>query len=76
MIKRPITITLAALALAGLLGACSSDGGTEDGDAGAGDPNSDEAAAPDQTAAAGWEKVVPGGDCQCADGGEFAGSSR
>jgi Pectinacetylesterase len=72
MIKRPITITLAALALAGLLGACSSDGGTEDGDAGAGDPNSDEAAAPDQTAAAGWEKVVPGGDCQCADGGEFA----
>ena len=30
-------------------------------------------AAPDATgAAAGWEKVVPGGDCQCADGSEFA----
>ena len=71
MIKRPITITLAALALAGLLGACSSDRGSEDGDAGAGDPNSDEAAAPDETAA-GWEKVVPGGDCHCADGSEFA----
>ena len=23
-------------------------------------------------AAAGWEKVVPGGDCECADGSEFA----
>jgi hypothetical protein len=22
--------------------------------------------------AAGWEKIVPGGDCQCADGSEFA----
>ena len=31
----------------------------------------DEAAAPGETAA-GWEKVVPGGDCHCADGGEFA----
>src|SRR5918994_7776650 len=71
MIKRPITITLAAFALAGLLGACSSDGGSDDGDTGAGDPTSDEAAAPDETAA-GWEKVVPGGDCHCADGGEFA----
>jgi Pectinacetylesterase len=33
----------------------------------------DDAAPPDETgAAAGWEKVVPGGDCECADGGEFA----
>src|SRR5262245_24181212 len=24
------------------------------------------------TAAARWEKVVPGGDCHCADGSEFA----
>ena len=33
------------------------------------------AAAPDTTAAtvpAGWEQVVPGGDCQCADGSEFS----
>jgi hypothetical protein len=27
---------------------------------------------PDEAGAAGWEKVVPGGDCQCADGSEFA----
>ena len=32
-----------------------------DGDAGAGGD-----------AAAGWERVVPGGDCHCADGSEFA----
>ena len=25
-----------------------------------------------EIAAAGWEQVVPGGDCQCADGSEFA----
>jgi hypothetical protein len=31
----------------------------------------DEAAAPRETVA-GWEKVVPGGDCHCADGSEFA----
>jgi hypothetical protein len=59
------------LALAGLLGACSG-GGSEGRDA---STSSDEelsaAAAPGETAA-GWEKVVPGGDCHCADGGEFA----
>ena len=33
----------------------------------------DDAASPDETGAtAGWEKVVPGGDCECADGSEFA----
>jgi Pectinacetylesterase len=33
----------------------------------------DEAAPPDESgAAAGWERVVPGGDCECADGSEFA----
>jgi Pectinacetylesterase len=120
------------MALAGLLGACSSDGGSDDADAGASsghelsadreaeletesefaqcvrdhgidgfpDPevNEDgfkvvgapwerdleawneaqqacqrifEEAAAGETAA-GWEKVVPGGDCHCADGSEFA----
>jgi Pectinacetylesterase len=59
---------LAAVALVGLLGACSG-GGSDDGDASV---SSDEAEAPGETAAAGWEKVVPGGDCHCADGGEFA----
>jgi hypothetical protein len=31
-------------------------------------------AGPDETGAeaAGWERVAPGGDCQCADGSEFA----
>jgi hypothetical protein len=28
--------------------------------------------APEDTSAAGWERVVPGGDCQCADGSEFS----
>jgi hypothetical protein len=32
----------------------------------------DEAAQPDQAGATDWEKVVPGGDCECADGSEFA----
>jgi hypothetical protein len=33
----------------------------------------DDAASPDETGAtAGWQKVVPGGDCECADGSEFA----
>jgi hypothetical protein len=32
-----------------------------------------DAAPPDETgAAAGWERVVPGGDCQCSDGSEFS----
>jgi hypothetical protein len=137
--RRPqrITITLAALVLAGLLGACSNDGGSNDGDPSAGsdhdlsaeqdaelesasgfaacmrdhgiegfpDPrvsesgfilvglplanrrdademNSaqeacqhilDDAAPPDATDAAGaWERVVPGGNCRCADGSEFS----
>jgi hypothetical protein len=68
MTERPITLTLAALALAGLLGACT--GGSGDGDASA--SSGHEAAPPDETAASVWEKVVPGGDCQCADGSEFA----
>ena len=131
MTRRPITLALAALALAGLLGACSG-GGSDDGDASASstadlsaaekaefeansefaqclrdqglegypDPQVSEsgymlvgaplgaveewqaaqeacqnvfdAAAADETDAAAWEKVVPGGDCQCADGSEFA----
>jgi Pectinacetylesterase len=33
----------------------------------------DDAASPDETGATGgWENVVPGGDCMCADGSEFA----
>ena len=32
----------------------------------------DGAAATTSDVAAGWERVVPGGDCQCADGSEFS----
>jgi hypothetical protein len=32
----------------------------------------DEEPASDEGAASGWERIVPGGDCECADGGEFA----
>ena len=134
--KRPATITLVTLALAGLLGACSNDGSSSDGDAStspdhdlseaeeaefetasefarcmrdhgleempdpqvsgngfmlvgvpldpqdfedwdaaqeACQPVVDDAGPPDETGydAAGWEQVVPGGDCQCSDGSGF-----
>jgi len=32
----------------------------------------DDADGEDETAAAGWEEVVPGGDCRCSDGSEFS----
>jgi Pectinacetylesterase len=32
----------------------------------------EDAAPPDGTAEAGWERIVPGGDCQCSDGSEFS----
>ena len=133
--KRPITLTFAALALAGLLGACSGGGSDDSGASttsapdlsaeeeaalatevewnqcmrdngieGLPDPQvnddgfllvgfpvvlpedwnaaqeacqyiHDEAAPTEDAsgdAATGWERVVPGGDCKCADGSEFA----
>jgi Pectinacetylesterase len=65
-----LTVLLAALALAVLSGACSGDPG--DRDAGAA---SQDAAAPTDGSPAGaadWERVEPGGDCQCSDGSEFS----
>ncbi len=35
-------------------------------------PPSTGAAVDTDDAAAGWERIVPGGDCQCADGSEFS----
>lgn len=35
-------------------------------------PSSPSGAAGNPGGDAGWEKIVPGGDCQCADGSEFA----
>jgi hypothetical protein len=58
--KRPVTITLVTLALAGLLGTCRNDGRS---DVPGGSPDAADSE---------WEKVVPGGDCECADGSEFA----
>jgi hypothetical protein len=135
MAKSPLTNVLAALALAGLVAACSNGGSSDDGDSAASsdrdlsaaeeasfetesefarcmrdhgieglpdpqigedgfmlvgvpfDPTDedwsaaqeacqpvvDDAASPDESAdAAGWEQVVPGGDCQCSDGSEFS----
>jgi hypothetical protein len=64
---RLVALPLLLAALAATLAAC---GGDNDDDAGAG-----ATMAPDSTAAPAdqrWTKVVPGGDCECADGSEFA----
>jgi Pectinacetylesterase len=58
------------LALAGLLGACGDGGGSDD--SAPSTTSADAAASGEAESADGWEKVVPGGDCHCADGGEFA----
>jgi hypothetical protein len=62
---------LLVAALAAALAAC----GHNDDDAGAKAPAPATTGAPTTTAAAGdqgWERVVPGGDCQCSDGSEFS----
>jgi len=58
-------VLAAAVVCAGLLSSLSGAGAV---------PRHDESAArvPRTPAAAPWEKVVPGGDCHCADGSEFA----
>jgi hypothetical protein len=64
---RPVALLLLLAALAATLAGC---GGNNDDDAGAAATT-----APDTTAAPAdqrWTKVVPGGDCECADGSEFA----
>ena len=84
---RPLTAALAALALAGLLAACSTDDGASVNSAAA--PTTSTTATSTSTtttttastsatpgtasgAAAGWTRITPGGKCQCADGSEFA----
>jgi Pectinacetylesterase len=63
---RRLALLLALAASAATVAAC---GGNGDDDRNASATTaSAAAAAPDQ----GWKKVVPGGDCQCADGSEFA----
>jgi hypothetical protein len=59
-----VALLVLLAALATTVAAC----GGSDGDAGATTASETTSAAADQT----WKKVVPGGDCQCADGSEFA----
>jgi hypothetical protein len=70
--RRPLTVTLAALALGGPLAACGDDRDSADN---AATTSGTATTVPELTptgAASGWAKVVPGGDCHCADGSEFA----
>jgi hypothetical protein len=63
--RRLIALLLLAAALVGTLAGC---GGSDD------DVGAAATTAPGSTALAGdrgWKRVVPGGDCQCADGSEF-----
>jgi Pectinacetylesterase len=79
--RRPDGTALAMLALVGLLAAC---GGSDDGADGAASTTTTADATPaEETAgetvnpqegsavAAGWERIAPGGDCQCSDGSEY-----
>ena len=72
--RRTATAIVVTLGLAALLGACG--GGSDNAsDARAdGAASTADAAAPDERGVdpAAWQKVVPGGDCECADGSEFA----
>jgi Pectinacetylesterase len=65
---RAIALTVSALVLGGVLGACSNEGDSTRG----GNRSDRELSAARDTATVGWRKVVPGGDCHCADGSEFA----
>jgi hypothetical protein len=72
MRRRPLTPVVVALVLAGLASACG--GGSSDGTGGSEAELDDDVASrvEDAADAAMWKKVVPGGDCLCADGSEFA----
>jgi Pectinacetylesterase len=59
-----VALLLLLAALATTVAAC----GGNDGDTGATTASDTTTAAADQK----WKKVVPGGDCECADGSEFA----
>jgi hypothetical protein len=65
---RILALLLALAALATLVAAC---GGDDDhaGSVATTAPSTTTAAAPAERK---WKKVVPGGDCECADGSEFA----
>jgi len=66
-IRTTITTTLALAVLAGTVGACGDDGGGEDVTT----TPTPAAQVETEADAAGWEEVVPGGDCQCSDGSAY-----
>jgi hypothetical protein len=63
---------LAAAAVAVVLVAGSGAALAVNGDGGGDDDDDDTASSPVTADDAAWERIVPGGDCQCADGSEFA----
>jgi hypothetical protein len=63
---------LAAAAVAVVLVAGSGAALAFNGDGGGDDDDDDTASSPATADDAAWERIVPGGDCQCADGSEFA----
>ncbi len=64
---RHLSLALAVVTLAALISACGGGGG---GDPASGTSNRDTRAGAD--AGSRWQRIVPGGECQCADGSEFA----
>jgi Pectinacetylesterase len=63
---------LAAAAVAVVMVAGSGAALAFNGDGGGDDDDDDTASSSVTADDAGWERIVPGGDCQCADGSEFA----
>jgi hypothetical protein len=68
--SRRVGAAMATWALVALVGSCSDDGGDATSGETGGDAVSDSSAG-EAAEVADWEKVVPGGDCQCAGGSEF-----
>jgi hypothetical protein len=63
---------LAAAAVAVVVLASGSAALALNGDGGGGEDDDDTASSSDPGDATEWDRIVPGGDCMCADGSEFA----
>jgi Pectinacetylesterase len=66
MMTKPITLVSVAILAVGLVAV-----GCGAGDGGSASPGPDATTESTAVTAGGWERVVPGGDCQCADGSGF-----
>jgi hypothetical protein len=72
---RPLAAAVVPLVFAGLVAACSPGSGSGSDDQA--DPDVDATEVPsDDVESAGWEKIVPGGDCRCSDGSEYSFYAR